>query len=270
MSTFHRPLAILAFATLLIAPAARAETTSEFIELTALADELAFDIRQNRDLMLELCSASEWCRVYGQELIAAIEDSGTTLRLGALAVPMVEEMLELMDPEPKVALFEFYRSDLGRKIVDIEIDSRTDAFLERVELEGAEYYASIADEEERYMLAESIDSESDRSATARLIHGTAQRVVDFVAQRARDRGETAQPVKLELKSRDRHAYHLRLAFTLKDLTTEEGEAFIEFLESDAGQQWSQTKREVRVRAAREASKPIINRLVNELGSAPSN
>ncbi|MEM7518698.1 MAG: hypothetical protein AAF368_17465, partial [Planctomycetota bacterium] len=233
---------------------------------TALADELTFDIQNNRDLMLESCSASSWCRVYGQELIDAIEGSGSTLRLGPLAVEAIDEMLEQLDPEARQALFDFYESDLGRRIVEIEVESRTPAFFERLEAEGAEYYASIADEEERYNLTETIDSETDRSAVARLLDRTASRVVDFVAQRARERGESEQPVLLEMKPRNRHEYHLRLAFSLRSLPTEDVEAFIEFLESDAGQNWSQTHREIRMRAAKQAATPVMAKLIAELGA----
>ncbi|MEM8998392.1 MAG: DUF2059 domain-containing protein, partial [Acidobacteriota bacterium] len=180
-----RTIALLLIAPLAVAPPAAASSASRLIELTALADELTFDLQNNRDLMLEGCSASSWCRVYGQELVKAIEDSGSTLRMGPLAVGAIDEMFEQLGPEERQAIFDFYESDLGRRIVEIEIESRTPAFFERLETEGAAYYSSIADEEERYSLAETIDSETDRSAVARLLDRTANSVVDFVAQRAR-------------------------------------------------------------------------------------
>lgn len=238
------------------------EPAVRLIELTALADEMAFDILQNRQQIVDQCRASQWCGVYGLEVVDAVEKAPKDLQLGGIAIPRVREIFEYLDVGALEVLVSFYRSPLGTKIVELETVSRTPAFLERVRTGGEEIYLRQSDE--RIALLESVDSISDARAAQRQLDGLARRVVEWVDQQAEARGKTpVQPAEPRM-DRSRHAYFQWLAATFEPLTDEELESYVEFLESKGGENWSNLRREVRSAAVREAVQPIMEGVVARL------
>ena len=246
---------------------AEAQPTQELIQLTEFADELAFDIRESRQLIVDLCNASPYCRAYGEQVLAAVEAGGSNLRLGPVAVPRVDELWQQIDETDTAALFEFYRSPAGRQVVELEKASRTPAFLAELDRDGVEIYARQTDD--RFALLESIDSMSDRSAVRRQLDGIAKRVVEWVANRAEADKVPQVATGAEAPDRSRHDYHQRLAFTYEAMSDEDLQLYVDFLESTAGETWSSVRRETRRAAVRTAAEPILARLVAELGSGES-
>ncbi|MEM8960907.1 MAG: hypothetical protein AAGD38_05475 [Acidobacteriota bacterium] len=244
---------------------AQAQTAEQLITLTELAHELSFDIAQSREVLRGRCIESEWCGVYAEELDKALDGADTTLRLGPIALPQIEEMLEIMDAPDRVALFEFYLSPVGKRVVELERASREAPFLEQIAREGETIYQRQSDE--RIALIEAVDSNSDASATQRSHDKIMVRVVEWLDEKARvSKGEPVAPVDSGLAERHRHPYHQRLSLTYESLSDEELELFVEFLASEAGEYWMSTKRDIRRDAIRATATPILGSLMTRLGN----
>ena len=242
---------------------AHAQTAEQLISLTGLAHELAFDISQNREVLKGQCLASEWCRAYGDQVARALEDAETTLRLGPLALPVLEEMLEVMDEAQRRELFAFYVSDLGKKIVELERRSRDNANLAQVAAEGDEIYRRQSDE--RIALIEDYDSITDSSVIERINDRLAKNIVNWLTQQAQENGlEPAETKNAVPPKRDRHTFHQRLCLMFESLSEEEMTAYVDFLRSDAGEYWFSERRDIRRRAVRAAANPILAQLMERL------
>lgn len=243
---------------------ASAQEPEQLIHLTGLAHELAFDISQNREALKGHCLASEWCRIYGDEVARALRDAETTLRLGPLALPVIQEMLEVMDAAQRRDLFAFYASDLGQKIVGFERRSREPAFLAEIAADGAEIYKRQSDE--RIALIEDVDSITDASAILRSQDRIATNIVGWLTQQAQEKDLTPTDApKGQAPTVDRHAFHQRLALMFEPLTDEELTEYVDFLRGDAGEYWFSERRDIRRRAVRAAANPILAQLMERLG-----
>ncbi|MCG8455300.1 MAG: DUF2059 domain-containing protein [Holophagales bacterium] len=244
-------------------PATASEPAQRLIELTALADEIAFDIRQNRQQIIDQCRASEWCGVHGLEVLEVVEGADQRLQLGSIAVPRVVEIFEHLDLEAVRSIVEFFQSPLGRKIVDLEQAARTPTVLDAVAADGEAIYVRQSDD--RRALLESVDSIADATAMQRQLDQYAGRIVDWVSQRARERGETPVQPAERLMDRSGHAFFQWLSATYEPLDDEELEAYIAFLDSKGGANWLNTRQEIRRRAVKEAARPILEQLIERLG-----
>lgn len=243
-------------------PAEASEPARRLIEMTALAQEVAFDIQQNRRQIVEQCRASQWCGVHGLEVLEAVEGADQNLQLGSIAVPRVAEIFEHLDLEAVESIIRFYQSPLGRRVVELESAARTRATLDEVADQGEEIYRRQSDE--RHALLESVDSITDSRAMQRQLDQFAGRIVEWVAKQAESSG--ASPVQPVESSVDRSlAVYQWLSLTYEPLDDQELEAYVEFLDSKGGSNWINARQEVRRAAVREAAKPILAQLIERLG-----
>ncbi|MEM8930830.1 MAG: DUF2059 domain-containing protein [Acidobacteriota bacterium] len=260
----HALLLILLAIVVGAVPATASEPARRLIELTALADEVAFDIRQNRQQIVDQCRASTWCGVHGREVLEAVEGADQRLQLGAIAVPRVAELFEHLDIETVRPIVEFYQSPLGRKIVEIERAARQPTVLDAVATDGEAILLRQSDE--RRALLESVDSIADKTAMQRQLDRFAGRVVDWVAKHAEASGATpVQPAEPRM-DRSSYAYFNWLCATYEPLDDEELEAYVAFLDSKGGSNWLNARHEVRRMAVKEAAKPILERLITRLSA----
>ncbi|MCG8456084.1 MAG: hypothetical protein MI919_07365, partial [Holophagales bacterium] len=103
-------LAVLAAAS----PAAAVGEPASRIELIHRADELAFDIRRNRQQIIDPRRASPWCGAYSEELPAAVAGADSDLRRGPAGAPREQELLPILRAAGKQAVFDV-RSDPGSR-----------------------------------------------------------------------------------------------------------------------------------------------------------
>ncbi|MEM6796116.1 MAG: DUF2059 domain-containing protein [Acidobacteriota bacterium] len=259
-----RVAALSSAALLLLAPPATAGSSQDLMQLTALADELAFDVLENRRLLIGLCNSSPLCRAYGEEVLESVEAGGQNLSLGPVAVPLVEELFEQLDETDTEALFDFYRSPLGQRIVEQERAWRTTAALEQVRQNGVGVHNRQSDE--RIALLEDIDSMGDGSALQRRLDLQARRTVEWVERRAERQGKTPQTTGAREPDRSRYLYHQRMAMTYESMSDEDLQLYVDFLGSTGGETWLSAKRDIRTAAVKAAAQKTLERLIGRLGT----
>ncbi|MEM9598852.1 MAG: hypothetical protein AAGD06_31585 [Acidobacteriota bacterium] len=243
--------------------AAEKGSTNELIALTGLAQELALDIEENRRYLLALCAASPKCLPFGEELATAVKEASQDLRLGPMVRPMVDEMLDVMPEEYHQDLFAFLRSPLGLRVVELERLGRSPENRALLAAEGAEIYSRLTDD--RIFLFEDLDSRGDGAAGLRGLDRFALRIVEWLERRADARGLSAATSQAQdAPDRGSHIYYQWLAITYEPMADEELRRYTEFLASQAGEHWSKTRNEIRRHAVREASEPILDRLVEAI------
>ena len=247
-----------------LGPGSAHADSQELLKLTRMADQLAFDIEENRRLLQIKCATSQRCSVYLEDLAREIRSEGKNLSLGPVVAPLLQELREQLSDEEFEDLLSFYRSDIGRKLVEREAVGRQADFLAQIEQEGAAIYQRQTDE--RFALLESVDSSADLAPARRLLDGLADRVVSWLEQTAEKNEKLGPEPQTQVPDRSRHAYHQWLAAVLEPLSDEELEVYVEFLESTPGELWMATSRDIRRRSVREASVPVLNRLTQRLGN----
>ncbi len=245
------------------------ESIAAFIEATALADQISFDIRDHRQVLRQRCQASPECRPMVADLEAVLAEFVGTVRLGPVAVPRIDEMFEHMGDVEGHELIDFYDSPLGQRLVELEVKGRSPELLAQAVSEGEAAYQRQSDE--RIAMLEAIDSSADRSATQRKLDGLASNIVEWLEEQARNRGFAEVDQGLvsaadsELQDRGRHAHHRRLSLTYEPLSDDELQAYVDFLTGDAGEQWAAVTREIRIEAVRATAAPVVKQLVLRLG-----
>lgn len=244
-------------------PTAASGDVQELLKLTRVAEQIAFDIEENRRLMQLKCAASERCNVYQKELVSSLESAEKNLSLGPVVVPLIAEMFQHMEPGEPEALLAFYRSDVGRKVVQLEAAGRGAELLEKVKQEGAAIYGRQTDE--RFALLEGIDSQADFSPARRMLDRLADRVVDWLEKTAEENELQGAPTDVQVPDRSRHAYHQWLAAVFESMSDEDLAVYVEFLESGPGEQWMATHRDLRRRSVETAIAPVLDRLAGRLG-----
>ncbi|MEM9557112.1 MAG: hypothetical protein AAGC60_22835 [Acidobacteriota bacterium] len=233
------------------------------IALTALGNELAYDLAQSRRFVAADCAARSGCRAYEPEVAAALNEAQTDLRLGPLVRPQVLELLETMGDIERSELFAFYESPFGRRIVELETAGRSPESLDEIATRGEEIYQRQSDE--RIALFEAIDSMSDASASVRVNARSALRIAEYLERRADEAGRPHRPAtEPDIDERSRHRFHQRLALTYEPLADEDLEQYVEFLEGSAGESWAAARREIRQRVVSADGERLLDAILGRI------